>query len=150
MTSPLLVALDELLRGVAEIPDPHGENPRIVEYHATTGQPGDDEIPWCSSFVNWCVQQAGGKGTGSARARSWLGWGRPDAPRPGTICVLWRGSPTSATGHVGFLLDHDEYGVYLLGGNQGNRVSVRRYPKSQVLSYRKPEPVEGDNAPIPT
>ncbi|KKK66354.1 hypothetical protein LCGC14_2964930, partial [marine sediment metagenome] len=38
----------------------------------------EDETPWCSSFVNFCVCEAGYnpiKETGSARARSWLSWG---------------------------------------------------------------------------
>src|SRR6185436_11178789 len=35
-------------------------NPRILEYHASTRlKPNTDEIPWCASFVNWVMQQAG-------------------------------------------------------------------------------------------
>ena len=55
----------------AEIPGPMA-NPRIVEYHATTSLKATfDEVPWCSAFVNWVMEQAGIKGTGSAKARSW-------------------------------------------------------------------------------
>ena len=32
------------------------DNPKIVGYHkATTLVATDDETPWCSSFVNWCL-----------------------------------------------------------------------------------------------
>jgi hypothetical protein len=39
----------------------------------TTGNFKDDETAWCSSFVNWVMEQArpGHKGTDSARALSW-------------------------------------------------------------------------------
>ncbi|WP_224984859.1 TIGR02594 family protein [Geomonas agri] len=51
----------------------HRDNPRILSYHATTTlKATDDETPWCSSFVNWCLKQAGVKGTDSAAATSWV------------------------------------------------------------------------------
>lgn len=61
--SPYDFAKQELLRGVAEVPGP-ADNPRIVLYHSTTvGGAAPDEVSWCSSFVNFCVEQAGMKGT---------------------------------------------------------------------------------------
>lgn len=49
---------------------PAGEcNLRIVEYNGYTNLLGyDDKISWCSSFINWCLFQAGLVGTGSARS----------------------------------------------------------------------------------
>jgi len=45
-------------------------NPRILEYHATTTRKATtDEVSWCSSFVNWCMTQAGYEGTNSAWAK---------------------------------------------------------------------------------
>lgn len=45
--------------GVREIYGPN-HSPKVVEYHqACTLQSSDDETPWCSSFVNWCVIIAG-------------------------------------------------------------------------------------------
>jgi len=45
------------------------DNLRIVEYHATTTlKATDDEVAWCSSFVNWCFRQCGIDGTGSGIA----------------------------------------------------------------------------------
>lgn len=102
-----------------------------------------DETPWCSAFVNWVMQQAGFKRTGSAWARSWLDWGRePEDPEfgKGVIVILSRGENS---GHVGFLADWDtdEGWVKLLGGNQGNSVSYATFPMSRVLGWRIPEEV---------
>jgi len=112
-------------------------NPRILEYHATTSlRATDDETPWCSSFVNWCVRRAGHNGTDSAAARSWLRWGRPLAtPSTGCIVVLSRGS-NPASGHVGFYEGETGSHVRVLGGNQSNAVNVSSYPKSRLLGYR--------------
>jgi uncharacterized protein (TIGR02594 family) len=126
--------------GTREIPGSE-HNPRVVEYHSTTGlSADDDETPWCSSFVNWCIEQAGLKGTDSARARSWMDWGRAiDAPTPGCVVVLWRGSPNTRKGHVAFYVGPGSGAtIRLLGGNQGNAVSIKAYPKNRVLGYRMP------------
>lgn len=133
------VALEELRRGVREVAGER-DNPRIIAYHATTAGLRSDEEAWCSSFVNWCIQQSGMTGTGRANARSWNGWGRQVmAPQYGDIVVLWRESPQSWRGHVGFFLAfRDQRKVLLLGGNQGNAVSIAAYPRRRILSFRRP------------
>jgi uncharacterized protein (TIGR02594 family) len=134
----LAVAMQEMAMGVDEIPGPE-DNPRIVAYHQTTTLAADDdETPWCSSFVNFCVQRAGVQGTKSAMARSWRSWGQElTAPRRGCIVVLSRGG-NSQQGHVGFY--HEDAGdrILILGGNQGNRVNISSFLKARVLSYRWP------------
>lgn len=135
MIAPWLeVALRELVHGVMEESGSR-HNQRILEYHrATSLGATDDETPWCAAFANWCLRQAWIPGTGSALARSFRSWGKPlDAPRPGAVIVLWRGSPTGAQGHVAFLLDFAPGVFYLLGGNQGDRVSVAAYPMDRLL-----------------
>ena len=112
------------------------DNPKVVGYHASAGGKSPDAVPWCSSFVNAMVERAGLVGTGSKSARSWLGWGKSTNAVYGSICVLWRVDPQGWQGHVGILVGHDAENVYLLGGNQSNRVRVSRYPKSRVLEYR--------------
>ena len=118
-----------------------GENPRIIEYHSTTTLSADeDEVSWCSSFVNWCFKQVNIKGTNNAAARSWLNWGTElKEPKQGCVVIYWRVAPDSWQGHVGFV-DRVEAGkVYTLGGNQGDAVSIKSFPKSQVLGYRWPK-----------
>ena len=126
--------------GVKEYPG-NGENPRIVEYLKSTNlsapDSARDETPWCSAFANWCVEKSGYAGTDSAWARSWLNWGSSIAtPRHGCIAVLQR---DINNGHVGFYLGATANGIKLLGGNQGNQVSVAAFKKSDVLGYRLPQ-----------
>jgi uncharacterized protein (TIGR02594 family) len=131
------VALGEL--GVKEAPGA-ANNPRVVEYLRSTSLDAQlassDETPWCSAFVNWCVEKSGYAGTDSAWARSWLGWGqRLDAPRRGCITVFSR-EPDA--GHVAFFLQEAGDYVEVLGGNQHDSVCVTRYPKNRLLGYRAP------------
>ena len=124
--------------GVAE--DPSGSNPRIEAYHASTaGGAADDAVPWCSSFVNFCVDAAGVAGTGSKAARSWLTWG-VDAGDfvDGCVVVLKRGN--APKGHVGFFDGFESGRIKLLGGNQGNRVSVASFDVDRVLARRLAPP----------
>lgn len=115
-------------------------NLKIDGYLATTrGAASGDETPWCSAFVNAIVEACGLQGTKSRAARSWLSWGLECDPVPGCVVVLWRGASNSWQGHVGFLDHVDEQGnPVLLGGNQGNAVSRRVYPRARVLGYRMP------------
>jgi uncharacterized protein (TIGR02594 family) len=115
-------------------------NPRIEAYHATTkGGIDRDSVPWCSSFVNFCVEKAGLQGTKSKSARSWLRWG-VEAPDfvPGCIVVLKRGSPPQ--GHVGFYVGQEEGFIRLLGGNQGNQVGIASFDIDRVIGRRVPAP----------
>lgn len=130
------IAMGEL--GQAEYPGPEA-NPRIVEYLKTVFQPGDDEIAWCSAFVNWCMIKAGLQGTGLPNARSWLNWGmKIKEPMVGCVTVFKRGS-SSWQGHVAFYLDQSSEGlIHVLGGNQGNRVSMAQYLSANLLGFRWP------------
>lgn len=148
------IARAELDLDVREVPGA-GSNPRIVMYHgSTSGGAMDDDVPWCSSFTNYCVEQAGMTGTDSKWAMSWhdSGWGRDvtDDPEEGDICVFRRrsGGPAGSVkgGHVGFFTADLGERIALLGGNQSNRVKITRYPKDgmlgsnhyELLSIRRP------------
>ncbi|MCK4663328.1 MAG: TIGR02594 family protein [Bacteroidales bacterium] len=98
----------------------NADNPRIVQYLRSTENisnlaKSNDETPWCSAFVNWCMEMSGIEGTNSAWARHWLHWGEP-IPKPirGCVVIFKRGSG----GHVGFYLKQTETSIYVLGGNQ--------------------------------
>lgn len=151
-SSPYQIALKELALGVAEIAG-EKHNPRIVLYHASTDKGAADEVPWCSSFVNYCVEQAGYEGTKSKWAMSWENWGTDVSSNPseGDIVVYKRSKKLAngkvrVGGHVGFFVEMAGNTIKLLGGNQGNAVSKANFPeksgtrgswKYELLSIRR-------------
>ena len=138
MDKPDWLKIAEAEIGTKEIAGPV-DNKRIVEYASCTSlHASDDETPWCSAFVNWCIKKAGLIGTNSAAARSWLQWGRQlFNPVPGCVVILKRGVPPS--GHVTFYVkDRDKDFITCLGGNQGDQVKYSHYHKSDVIGYRWP------------
>lgn len=128
---------------VKEISGP-AAHPRILEAQALTRycEPQGDETPWCSAIMCLWMHQAGYTHTASAAARSWEHWSKalPELRR-GAVVVLWRGDPDSSSGHVGLALSWDEDNVTLVGGNQGNEVSSKVYPRSRIVSIRWPTEV---------
>jgi uncharacterized protein (TIGR02594 family) len=135
--APIDFAREELNLGVREVPG-RQDNPRIVMYHQTTaGGAAHDETPWCSSFVNYCVRKAGLEGTDDKRALSWYeqGFGEDvtEDPNEGDIVVLRRHSPTESGGHVGFFISQQGDKIQILGGNQGNAISIAPFPKDGTL-----------------
>ena len=132
----LWIAIQEI--GQSEISGDES-NPRIDAYLKTVDMPGNDEIPWCAAFMNWVVNQVNIPGTGEALARSFLTWGAPMPmpPEIGAVTVIQRGSEPWM-GHVGLFMgmSNPPGYIFLLGGNQGNQVSVKSYPVSKVLAYR--------------
>lgn len=135
------VAKTELLKDIAEIPGPRS-NPRITLYHSTTtGGAAPDDVAWCSSFVNYCVEQSGLRGTDSKGARSWLYWGvkvEANDLREGDIVVFWRGATGGSKGHVGFLVGWDGAKPDVLGGNQHDRLCIDQpYGYDHILSVRR-------------
>lgn len=125
--------------GVSEV-NGAKDNPKIIEYLKAVDFNEEitlhDEIPWCSSFVNWCLQQAGGKGTRNSMARSFLSWGNETKdPKEGDLVIFKRtGSPWM--GHVAFVVEVGPLFVKCLGGNQSDRVCIDSYRKTRVLCYR--------------
>lgn len=143
----LQVALGEMDRGVHEVAGERHDD-AIISYLASTTLPEEhhkDETAWCSAFVNWCIEQAGLKGTRSASARSWLEFGEEvDLPQLGEIVVFWRREREGRFGHVGFFIDEDDDNIILLGGNQTDpekgvgAVCIKPYPRKRLLGFRRP------------
>ena len=133
----LIIAEKEL--GIHEVPGKES-NDRIIQYHSCTSlKATSDEVPWCSSFVNWVFREAGMKITHSAAARSWLGWGELlTKPKFGCVVILRRGDNPSAA-HVGFYVGEGTDHVKVLGGNQSDKVCILNFKKKNVISYRWPK-----------
>ncbi len=123
------------------------DNPRIREYHASTTLGAQaDEVPWCSSFVNWTLTKAGIGGTRSAAAASWAEWGSACDARRGAIVVIYNAAAansglTRSGNHVGFLVEDVGWGWKLLGGNQHDMVRETCFSKKNwaLKAVRWPE-----------
>jgi uncharacterized protein (TIGR02594 family) len=122
-------------KGQREIPGPR-HNPQILKYHATTTlRASADEVPWCASFVGWCLQEAGLASSRSAAAASYAFWGEPVAAVAGSVIVIYNAavansSLTASGNHVGFLVKATTGAFEILGGNQNNEVNVSRFLRS--------------------
>lgn len=110
--------------------------------------PGGDDVAWCSAFVNWIAWLLRLPRSKSLAARSWLTVGRLVAlehARPGfDVVILTRGAEpqpgphvVDAPGHVGFFAGFESGYVWILGGNQGDAVSLARFPSGRVLGVRR-------------
>jgi uncharacterized protein (TIGR02594 family) len=136
-----LFAIADSQLGVREYPGAK-HNPVIMAYMKSTGLTFSqgDEIAWCSIFANWVCLNAGTKRSNNAMARSWMKVGTSvDAPALGDIVVFWRESKSGTLGHVAFYhsMDDDKDEIYVLGGNQNNRVCVMAYPQERILGFRR-------------
>lgn len=97
----------------------------------------DDETPWCGVFVAHCMKSTGNPiPKGWYRAKEWLNWGiESNTPKLGCVVVFDR----KGGGHVGFVVGKDNSGrLFVLGGNQGNQVSIAPFDMSRVEGYRVP------------
>jgi len=103
-----------------------------------------DQTAWCSAFAAAVVDEAGFEGSESLLAKSWENVGDPinlSKAQKGDVVVFWRGEESTWKGHVGFYQGLDSKGdIRVLGGNQGNRVTVSTYPKNRLLSVRRLRP----------
>lgn len=133
---PWLVDAERCI-GLKEVPgamtEPHIEK-WLVDLKAWwTG----DEVPWCGTFVAAMLKPHGiALPQHWYRAKGWLDWGQHlDQPEVGCVVVFER----QGGGHVGFVTGRDSKGqLVVLGGNQGNEVNERSFPKERVIGYRWP------------
>lgn len=134
-----VIALSQI--GTAEVPGPESDQ-AILSYYKSVANKlpvqiflDDSIIPWCAAFIGWCLKEAGVRNTGSLLARSYLHWGKKCEPSMGCLVILKRGNKPWQ-GHVGFFVKEEDGYVYILGGNQKNRVSIQAYKSNRVLGYR--------------
>jgi uncharacterized protein (TIGR02594 family) len=138
------------LIGQTERPGP-ATHPMIAWAYELCGLPGfsDDDQAWCGAFQMLLATLAGEEFPNKpARARSWLTVGdhiHLAQALPGDIVVFTRAGAThdatviDAPGHVG-RLSHFDYAadtIEVLGGNQGNRVSILPYREEHLLGIRR-------------
>lgn len=135
---------------ITELPGAGQDHPFIQWCLSLTGLGfnAEDSVPWCSAYLNaicWLLRLPRSK---SARARSWLLVGQaiqlPQAIVGYDVVILKRGEGNQpnaeildAPGHVGFYAGQEGASVLVLGGNQGNGVSVLKFPITRILGIRR-------------
>lgn len=132
----LLKALE--LYGVTEIVGPK-HNPIILEWAKEVGlasQYKSDEIPWCGLFIAVVMKRAERQVVEyPLGARNWVNFGvKSPSPMLGDVLVFSR----TNGGHVGIYVGEDDKYFHVLGGNQGNAVSIVKILKSRLLDARRP------------
>ncbi len=124
------------------------DNPAILAMLRLDNKwPQNDEVPWCSGFVNHICWLARLPRSKDLRARSWLIVGKGitlDEAEPGDVIILKRGSGEQpgpevlkAPGHVGFYAGRFGSFIEVLGGNQSDTVKVSRYSSDRLLGVRR-------------
>ena len=126
---------------IKERPGADKDHPFILWAHELVGLSDvDDEIPWCSSFVNtiaWILRLPRSK---SARARSWLDVGHAidlSQARPENDVIILRRGVSPTAGHVGFYAGFAGGNIHVLGGNQSNSVTLAPFIVSDLLGVRR-------------
>lgn len=132
--------------GQSEIPG-KAHNPTILNWlHNLKAWWKDDETPWCGTFAAHCLRVGGRdipKDWMRAKEYAFVGKRLPK-PAYGCLAVFTR----QGGGHVGFVVGRDRYGnLLVLGGNQGNRVSIASFPMSRVAAFVWPS--EGGAVRVP-
>jgi uncharacterized protein (TIGR02594 family) len=140
--------------GLAEAAGP-ANNPTIMDWaeHLDVLYP-NDSVPWCGLFMGYVISATLPDETlpdNVLGARQWARFGAKTTPKRGAVLVFWRGSPSGWQGHVGLYHAEDPSAYHVLGGNQGDSVSIVRIAKSRLLGARWPltaadldsQPVQG-------
>lgn len=118
------------------------DNPVIMGWAKEVGVPKieqvftADSVPWCGLWMAVIAKRAGKPVNPNALwARSWLNWGSKVSGEPvlGDVLVFRRGN---TSGHVGLYVGEDDGAFHVLGGNQGDKVSIVSIARSRLLGAR--------------
>jgi len=144
-TLPRMVSLGVSLIGTREVVG-KGSNRTILEWRDELNQNGvkisgysDDDIAWCGLFVAYLAYNrcnfAHEVVTDPLWARNWASYGiKSPKASLGDVLVFSR----NGGGHVGLYIAEDGQAYHVLGGNQGNSVSIARIEKARCIAVRRP------------
>ena len=146
-STPRILVEAVRLFGVTEVSGDR-DNATILSWAKELGlekQYKHDETAWCGLFAAICVKRAGYPVSRAPLwALSWSVWGRKaDRPMLGDILVFDRKVIDPETrkahlfGHVGFYIGEDVRAFHVLGGNQDNRVCVKRIARGRLVAARR-------------
>lgn len=144
ITPPRLVREGLALYGVTEFSGSQS-NPIILNWAKETKTNSDnwyntDSIPWCGLYMAVIAQRAKWEVVNlPLRALSWSTFGNPiplDKGCLGDVCVFTR----KGGGHVGVTIAYstDKKYIYVLGGNQADKVNIAKIATSRLHAIRRP------------
>lgn len=95
-----------------------------------------DEIPWCGLYIAIIMKRVERQPVKDALgALNWNNFGvHSEVPMLGDVLTFTR----KGGGHVGLYIGEDESTYHVLGGNQGNKVCIKRILKSRLSQARRP------------
>jgi uncharacterized protein (TIGR02594 family) len=136
-TSPKLLVEAVKLLGTKEVVGKQ-HNPVILGWAKEVGLQKvytADEIPWCGLAIAYACHKAGVEVVDKPLwALSWANYGtKVSEPMLGDILTFKR----DGGGHVGIYVGEDKDCYHVLGGNQGNAMSVSRIVKSRLYQARR-------------
>lgn len=135
---PRTIAEGLKLYGVTEKPG-KADSPTIMGWVTETKIAGyyADAVPWCGLYAAVVALRAGKPiPEGPLWALNWKKFGVAvfEDASLGDVLVFKR----PGGGHVGFYIAEDATHYHVLGGNQGDAVSIIRIAKSRCVAVRRP------------
>lgn len=126
----------------------------IVKMFEIAGIPyGREDEAWCLAFIGACLRLAGFANSQSLQASDYGDFGEPiSVPQPGCLVVL-APNADGASAHVGFFDHQFEDAIYVLSGNPGRTIGLRKARADEVRIYRwptEPAPLPSDPYPLVT
>lgn len=114
------------------------DNPVVLKFYRDCGfNVAHDSTAWCAAFVGSCLHVNNLPHTHSLAARSYEAF--PKLAKPLFGCIGVKKRPGSGWfGHVGFVVAADATHIWLLGGNQGDAVSVARFDRGMFTAFVVP------------
>jgi uncharacterized protein (TIGR02594 family) len=128
------IALD--LHGTTEVPGPRSNKNILAMARLLKIDYKTDSIPWCGLFMAYVASKAGyDYPNWPLAALNWKTFGmyNQDQPSLGDVLVFKR----DGGGHVGLYIAEDDECYHVLGGNQGNTVSIVRISKLRLVMGRR-------------
>lgn len=139
--APKMLVAALSLFGVTEIPGKRN-NPTILSWAKRLKIEDiytNDEIAWCGLFMAIVALSAGktvAPGSWFLWALNWRNWGtKVEVAMLGDVLTFTR---TGGGGHVGLYVGEDNTSYHVLGGNQGDQVSITRILKTRCAGIRRP------------
>lgn len=124
------------------------DNPVILQWakELNIGAYQKDSIPWCGLFIAIVAKNAGkGVVANPLWAANWAKWGTEQkVAMLGDVLLFSR----LGGNHVGIYVGEDEATYHVLGGNQGDKVSIIRILKGRCWTKRRSKFTTGQPANI--